>query len=103
MKTSVLPLAKFLNARASETLQEGRDIQARQAIHNHAGSDEFVRGEHLVRTAVAISRFVALYAEAADPARSEQYAAAHDYMESTGLALANIYADHPDFREEWLQ
>jgi hypothetical protein len=60
------------------------------------------------RDMVVFRRIVQLYVESladddSDPyAKGDGYqAGARSYMEETMLVLANRFADHPDFRDEW--
>lgn len=56
--------------------------------------------QRVLADCAAKRRMVAAYLEV-ESHPSRNYAAAVDYMETVVREIAGIYADHPDYREEW--
>ncbi|MBG0718359.1 hypothetical protein G3N18_09830 [Microbacterium sp. 2C] len=56
--------------------------------------------QRVLADCAAKRRMVAAYLEV-ESHPSWNYAAAADYMETVVRDIAGIYADHPDYREEW--
>jgi hypothetical protein len=97
------PLLAFINARIIE-LETAPRFDLTDELHDTPGGAIAQRyAEHLRKDCVAFRRIVVQYVEAGriDEGDVEYEAGRQRQAELAVMAIANRWADHPDFRDEW--